>query len=237
MRLKRFFVTIHKWIGLAVGIQVVLWMLSGLVMAVIPIETVRSEHNIAHRPSWILKLNGLTVATVEDIADRYDAVSITVTTIGNDLLVFELKSQSGETTLVEGHSGALISPIPEWLARQVAIRDFAGNGKPVAAELITEVGGDYRGRLPAWRITFDDADNTRIYVAANDGRVSARRSDTWRLYDFFWMLHIMDYSNRENFNSPWMVGLAAGGLAVSLSGVILLWWSVLRPLVRRRRRA
>lgn len=237
MRLKRFFVTVHKWIGLAVGIQVVLWMLSGLVMAVLPIETVRGEHNIAEQPPVPLdSLGPLAPLDAAIAAAGGNAVSATLTTVAGDP-VYEIKKADGTNALADARSGSVISPISEALARRIAEADFAPDFTAASATLITDGGGDYRGRLPAWRITFDDPDNTRIYVAANDGRVSARRSDTWRLYDFFWMLHIMDYSDRENFNSPWMIALAAGGLAVALSGIMLLWWSVLRPLGRRRRRA
>lgn len=235
MRLKRAFLSVHKWIGLVVGIQVVLWMLSGLVMAVLPIETVRSEHNIAEQPQVYLEgLGPLAPLDSAIAAAGGNAVSAMLTTVAGDP-VYEIKKADGTTVLADARSGVVLSPISEALARRVAEADFAPEAAIASASLVTEAGGDYRGRLPAWRITFDDPDDTRIYVAANDGRVSARRSDTWRLYDFFWMLHIMDYSDRENFNSPWMVFFAAGGLAVALSGIGLLWWSVLRPRIRRRR--
>lgn len=234
MRLKRAFIAVHKWIGLVVGIQVVLWMLSGLVMAVLPIETVRSEQNIAKQEP--LLLDGLTVIAPDQAASAAGggASAITLTGLAGDP-VYEVKTADGKTALIDARSGAILSPVSEALARRIAEADFAPEAAIASASLVTEEGGDYRGRLPAWRIAFDDPDTTRIYVAANDGRVSARRSDTWRLYDFFWMLHIMDYSARENFNSPWMVFFAAGGLAVALSGIGLLWWSVLRPRFRRRR--
>ncbi|BCW87766.1 hypothetical protein sos41_08960 [Alphaproteobacteria bacterium SO-S41] len=233
MRLKRVLLSVHKWVGLVVGIQVGLWMLSGLVMALLPIEEVRGEDRIA-APTPVL-LSGLTgVLPVAEIVAGKDAVTATLTTVAGEP-VYELKGSEGGSVLVDARSGAVLSPIGEDLARRVAVADFAGAGKPISAVLVTEEGGDYRGRLPAWRVSFDDDDSTRLYVAANDGRVSARRNGTWRLYDFFWMLHIMDYSTRENFNSPWMVAFAAGGLAVALSGLPLLWFA-LKPLFLGRRR-
>ena len=38
------------------------------------------------------------------------------------------------------------------------------------------------------------------YISATTGSVLERRNDTWRWWDFFWMLHIMDYDERENVN-------------------------------------
>jgi hypothetical protein len=48
------------------------------------------------------------------------------------------------------------------------------------------------------------------------------RTGTWRLYDFFWSLHIMDWKNHEDFNTPWLLGFALGGLGLWLGGAVLL---------------
>ena len=47
MSLLRLSTQIHKWVGLVVGIQVLFWVAGGVVMTVLPIETVRSEHHLA----------------------------------------------------------------------------------------------------------------------------------------------------------------------------------------------
>ncbi len=236
MRLKRAFITVHKWIGLVVGVQVVVWMLSGAVMSLFPIETVRGENNIAHQEPVLL--DGLGPLVPHDTAIAAaggNAVTATLTTVGG-APVYEVKNDKGETALVDARSGAVMSPIPEALARRIAEADFVGDAPALSAELVTGEGGDYRGRLPAWRVQFGDDDATRIYVAANDGRVSARRNGTWRIYDFFWMLHIMDYETREDFNTPLLVIASLLGLAVAITGIPLLYWAILRPRFIRRRR-
>ena len=74
-----------------------------------------------------------------------------------------------------------------------------------------------------------------IFVAAETGKITAVRNGTWRLYDFFWSLHIMDWKNHENFNSWWLLTFAIGGLALGVAGTILLFmrW----PFRRARRNA
>jgi len=50
----------------------------------------------------------------------------------------------------------------------------------------------------------------------------ARRNDDWRFFDFFWMLHIMDYEERENFNNPLLITASIFALVTVLAGLLLL---------------
>ena len=62
----------------------------------------------------------------------------------------------------------------------------------------------------------------RLYFDAETGQLLTRRTRLWRVYDFMWMLHIMDYQGREDFNHP-LVQIAAGlGLSVAISGILLV---------------
>jgi len=61
----------------------------------------------------------------------------------------------------------------------------------------------------------------------------ARRTTRWRIFDFLWMLHIMDFDTRDDFNTP-LLQIAAGlGFVVGLSG--LVFWALTTRLFRRRR--
>jgi len=82
---------------------------------------------------------------------------------------------------------------------------------------------EYRGPLPVWQVQFNDPEGLRIYVSPTTGKVAARRTNTWRVYDFLWSLHIMDYREREDFNHPLLIAFAAGLLVLTLTGAVLLW--------------
>lgn len=95
---------------------------------------------------------------------------------------------------------------------------------------------ELRGHVgPIWRVAFRDADHTTLHISAWDGQILERRNRSWRLFDVFWMLHIMDYGKRENFNTPPppVIVAASGGLWITLSGVWLLVTSF--RLVARKR--
>ena len=66
--------------------------------------------------------------------------------------------------------------------------------------------------------------------------VRARRSSTWRFYDFFWKLHVMDYDDGADFNHPLLITAAGAAIFVAMSGLVLLIIKMRRSLIAWRRR-
>ena len=136
--------------------------------------------------------------------------------------------------LFDGATGAALPFVTASQARTIANTAWIGAGLPSSTTArVTSESTEYRGPLPAWRVAFADADHTAVFVIET-GRIAAVRTGTWRLYDFFWGLHIMDWSNHENFNTWWLLAFALGGLMLGLAGTVLL---LMRWPIRRRRRA
>jgi len=130
--------------------------------------------------------------------------------------------------MYDAQSGEKITPLKEAQARKVAEQDYVGAGKIISAALMTHPPHEYRGATPVWRMDLDDRLHTRIYVSPDTGEVRARRNDIWRVYDFFWALHIMDYDERTNFNSWWLQLFAASGFVFALSGIIIVIYRLRR---------
>lgn len=222
-RLHIFASRAHKWIALFVGAQVLLWFASGALMSFLPIETVRGEHLVDRNavrpvPAGIHFVDPARLAARS--ATPVEAISIHMLV---DRPVAELKTKSG-SRLFDAGTGEAIPPLNADQATAVAVNAWRGANRPLAkATRVTEESPEYRGDLPAWRIAFADDDRTAVYVVAESGRISAVRTGTWRLYDFVWSLHIMDWKNHEDFNTPWLFGFALGGLMLGLFGAILLY--------------
>ena len=107
-------------------------------------------------------------------------------------------------------------------AARIAEADHAGDARAARVERITANDSEYRGALPAWRVDFDDGANRSLYVAADTGAVTARRSTLWRVYDFLWGLHIMDWRGHEDFNHPLLIVATLLALIVTIAGIVLL---------------
>ncbi|GJL96824.1 MAG: hypothetical protein DHS20C06_06410 [Hyphobacterium sp.] len=229
----RWLITLHKWAALIIGLQVLAWVAGGLVMSAIPIQQVRGEHNISEQ-SETLDLSGVMApgeaAAIADITP--DAVEFR-SWLGRT--VYEFSRENGASLLVDAVSGEILSPIDEDTARAVARADYAGDPDIEAVTFFAEATWESRRPEPSWRVAFADGEGTRLYISTATGEVIARRNDVWRFYDFFWMLHIMDYGDRSHFNHPLLILASLFALGMSLFGFILLFPWLGRMISRRKR--
>ena len=202
-------------------------------MSILPIERVRGEHLVARE-------SGETLAPAQQLVSPAAVLRAAPGPVRElrytSLLgrpVAELTMADGTVRMHDARSGSPMARIDALLAVKVALAAYRGAGAPArSATLVQTASTEFRGKLPVWRVQFEDAETTRVFVSPANGKIVGVRNGTWRLYDFFWGLHIMDWKNHEDFNTPWMMAFAAGGLILAVAGVVLLYmrWP------RRRRR-
>lgn len=220
----------HQWIGLVIGVQALLWMISGLYMAVVPLEVIHGDH-LAHLPAQPLvpAAGRLTQARLHE---RYPGItSIRMKNLlGRD--VYEIR-QGAQASLVDAGSGDRISPLERDDIVALADAAYAGEGSIRGVEWITRAPREVGARpVPLWAVHYDEAGRTTLYFSPYTGDLVARRHELWRWFDFLWMFHIMDYEEREDVNNTLLRVASATGLVFALSGAWLLFYSV-----SRRRRA
>jgi len=227
---------IHKWLALLMAVQILFWFASGLFFAAVPIEKVRSEHRIAAQgaapvdlaeaAAGLTRIAGLGQAAGERIEVR--------ALLGRPVAL--VSGGEERPRLYDLATGRRLSPIPMSFAARIAEADHEGDARAVRVERVTASTTEYRGALPAWRVDFAE-DGLSVYVSADTGAVTARRSTLWRVYDFLWGLHIMDWRAHEDFNTPLLVIATALGLIVVATGIVLLPSRLgLTAWLRRRRR-
>ncbi len=237
MKVSRLILSTHQGVGLLIGIQVVLWITGGFVMSVVPIEKVRGEDWVAvHEPA---PLPADTSLRAPDRIARdlgLDALDRAELTTWQQEPVYRLRAGE-QTVLAHAATGQRLSPLTAETAGAVAQYDYAGPGEVESITNQTEPLLEIRGRdLPLWRVEFNDSRHTTVYVSPRTGQVVGRRNTIWRIYDFFWMLHIMDYSARDDFNNPLLITAAVVAWLLATSGLwlVVIW---LKRRIRRRQRA
>lgn len=231
---------IHRWLGLVVGIQLLLWTAGGLFFSLNPIAKVRGE---TEEPESLPLEFGTPpaspAAALTELVRLHSEADIQTVALRPHLggAIYEITFlENGEPhwALADASTGELRAVIDRDEAIAIAKGAYLPESPIADISLIAEATrrSEYRERpVPAYRITFDDKLGTRLYVSVERGMVTARRNDRWRLFDFLWMLHIMDYQTRDNFNTLLLQAVSGLGLVTVLSGFGLA--AVTSPRLRR----
>ncbi len=149
----------------------------------------------------------------------------------DDRLVWAVPRAGVHAAVFDAHTGAPLPPLEEEAVRRLAQQQYRGSSVISSLALLADpetVSQEYRGPLPVWQAIFADEEGTRFYLSPTTGRLLDVRNDMWRFYDFFWMLHIMDYATRENFNNPLLRVAAPTAFLMALAGWLLLFWRLRR---------
>lgn len=233
MTVRGFIASTHNWLGLTLGVQALLWMLSGAVMSLFDIDLVRGRTNaLADYPPELLAINYASPGGV--IARSPGATSVTLAYV-HGRPAYVVRSLAGGA-LFDAETGEKLSPLGEAAARAAAERDFIGKGRTSGGALLKEAPHECGCTPPVWRFQFSDRLKTRIYISPDTGAILARRNEIWRIYDFFWMLHILDFKEREDFNNPLLRVAAVTGALFALTGVYLVAMRLWRGQYRIGRR-
>lgn len=221
----------HRWLGWIAGLQVLVWVTSGVLFAWLPFEPWVKGGEVLHRP--VLALAALPPGLEDLDPARVTALAAVATPRGTAWRVALQGERRPAYRLVSG--GAWVEPDVE------AVRAFArtlvhGAGEPVAVERLAEVPArlgivqETGGRGDLWRVRYADGLGTRLYLDGRGGDFVALRNEAWVWYDFFWRLHIMDYTGGEDFNNfllrtasvlSW--GLVGVGAVLSVLAVRRVW--------------
>jgi hypothetical protein len=225
---------IHLWFGIGIGLQLGLWLISGLFMTIVPIDNVRGTHLRSQTVQDLLDRPAGLVAP-QDVLYKLEQEASTLTLkIINATPVYLVQSDE-QVFAFDAMTGESRDPLSEEDARSIASQRYAGEGSISAATFYLGTAPKEYGREgPVWRIDFDHPDRASFYIDAISGDLKAIRTGLWRTFDFMWGLHIMDWSNRENFNSWWIRATAIFTLFFFLTGLGLVALRIKSMASRRR---
>ena len=230
----------HRLLSIVIGIQLLLWTVSGLIFSWNPIKKVRGEDLIRQQDpldlsSWDLKDISEIIKSNRNAKTTVHQVKLK-TVLGKPVYELSISGAPEKSRLVDAATGEVLSPISKTLAEDIALNDFSEAALIKKSEFIeSDLGphSEYRKKeIPVWRVELDHSSGTVIYVSANRGEVVTRRNNRWRMFDFFWMLHTMDYQGRDNFNSWLLRIMSAFGVLSVLTGYWL--WFRTRKKTRKQ---
>ena len=220
----------HKWVALLLGLQVVIWSLSGVYMTVVHIDTIHGDHLLKTMPPRPFDLR--QYADPLAVASANDASAVRLGWVA-DRPAYVATTATGERAL-DARTGDPLRPLGEPAIRSIAASLYTG-GEPIeSVKLINAVPAEIRGRKPPlWRVEFDHWNKPTFYFSPVTGELVSRRHELWRVFDFVWMLHIMDYDERENVNNLLLRIFTWGAVLMALTGA----WMLVYAFPRRKKKA
>ena len=215
----------HRYLGLFLGIQFLLWTISGLYFSWTNIDEIRGEHLINKN------------VKLKDFSELISPSKLNESNIKS----IELRNISGvpyswinNANLYNAYTGNLKQSITKKEAVDIAKQSLVKGLEIKSINYISTVDKhhEYRSKLlPAYVISFKDSRNIKAYVSSLDGKFQTVRHRNWRWFDFLWMAHTMDYESRDNFNNTLIRIFSLLGLITVLSGFTL--WVTSSPTIRK----
>lgn len=223
---QRYIRKAHRYLGVLLGIQFLFWTVGGLYFSWSKIDEVRGEN--LRRKQSLVQPHEIKIS-LADVLPTLQADSISKLALVHILSegYFQISYfQQGleKVSLIDAATGAVRKPLTESEALEVAKQSFLQPTTVSSVAYVTTTNGhhEYREKpLPAYAVTLSHPSNTTVYVSAELGTVQSYRNNTWRIFDFLWMLHVMDFENRDNINNWLLRVFSAFGLITLLSGFTL----------------
>ncbi len=166
---------IHKYLSLAISVQLLLWTISGIYFSFNKIEDVRGSQYLKEK-------------------------KVVETFKGNKI----------------GLEQALLIVTDKTFLKPISIIEITDD----------KAGSEYRGRsLPLYKVETIDEDNKKInvYLDPYSEKIVAIRSNQWRVWDFMWGIHIMDWNERDNIGNIFLKIFSILALLSALSGIYLFF--------------
>lgn len=206
-------------------------------MSALPIQKVHGDHLVRKIQPAEINLNDFKY----DLTQLIKGTQVSGSRLDVNYLyilntpAYSIKT-STERSFYNAHNGTKLQPLAQDDIARQANHLYAGQGSLSQLTLLPQYPREIGGKAQAvWQVSYSDWVDTQLYIHPISGELIKVRSNLWYLFDFFWMLHIMDYDEREDFNHPLLIAFAFASVLFSLSGILLLYQAIRQRWLKKRR--
>ncbi|MDX1471476.1 MAG: PepSY domain-containing protein [Flavobacteriaceae bacterium] len=225
----RFLRRTHRYLGIFLGIQFLMWTISGMYFSWTDIDEIHGDHFKKVQPDQ------------SNFSDLIGTTNLEYQGPIKSLELLEIASKPyywiNAEELYNAQTGERKNGITEAEAEAVSNQYMLPELKVSEIKRIETVDAhhEYRGKpLPAYEISYQTPENLKAYIAFENGAFQTVRHRNWRWFDFLWMTHTMDYQTRDDFNTTLLRAFSLLGLITVLSGFVL--WYISSPTIRKLRK-
>ena len=224
----------HRWLGIALGVLLVVWFASGIVMMYARMPVLDPAERLSRLAPIDVAAVRIAPATVAAEASR-----LTLTTL-DGRPVYRVTA-GGSPRTIFADTGEVLAPLTADHAMRVA-RAFAG----VDAHLLRydarlEDADQWtfgvRGQMPLHRVAVDDAEGTRLYVSERGGEVVMKTTASGRRWGWLGAVpHWLYFTPFRRHSALWsyaIIWLSIAGTVMAIAGLAWGLWR-LSPLRQYR---
>ena len=223
----------HKWLMLFIGLQFIVWSISGLYMVVFDIDYIHGDSLVASKQTF-LQSEKINYPIAKLYSDYPKAQALELFTL-LDESVYRFK-EGNNKYLLSASTGKSLNPINETYAVKIAKKLYKDtNVKVKQVSLITadppfELSARH---LPVWRVDFDDFASPSFYISEQTGELVTKRHTYWRIFDWMFSFHVMDYVEEDASNKLLLATIILA-LIASIFGMVLTYFRVVKPMQNNR---
>lgn len=212
--------TLHKWLGLIVGLQLLIWVVTGLAFNLIDERFLDAN---PYRTTDKTASPNTALAPTADLLQQYQTEGIIELKLTSVLsrAVYALTTTQQTRWFWADSLEPLSLNDTQILA--LAKESYSGPGELSAPQVLTRET-PFNTSGPIALLTASDEVKTRIYIDTASGAVLAHQNRQSDLKDLLFMLHFMDYApdNGIGFNHLLVQVVSIATLLLGLSGIYIL---------------
>lgn len=212
--------TLHKWLSLIVGLQLLIWIVTGLAFNLIDEQFLdANQYRIAAKAQSF----NSPLAPTAKLLQQYQAegiIELKLTSVLSRAVYALTTTQQNRWFWADSLEPLSLSDAE---IQAIAKESYSGSGVIGSAQILThETPFDASG--PVAMLTAADEVGTRIYIDTVSGAVLAHQNRQSDLKDLLFMLHFMDYApdNGIGFNHLLVQLVSIAALLLGLTGIYIL---------------
>ena len=221
--------TLHRWLSVIVGIQLVIWIVTGLYFNLISDGWV--SPNVYKTPSVttecaanVASLNYLTLAKDPTYVEIKSNATGCYYLVHYKRVFQQYQAMDAET--FDLYSGNKLPELTVHQAESLASLSYSGPGNIVqSVQLSAGESSNGKQQNPVWRIDFSDDNTTSVYIHGVTRQVIRHENDNYRIHKLMFKLHFMDYFNTGSFSHWLLKTFAFMAFLLTLTGV---YWLIVR---------
>lgn len=217
---------------LFVGLQFLIWSITGVYMVSMDIHFIHGE-TLQRTEKSKVELNTISYSITELITSFPSAENITlIERLERPIYQFRVSEPIKKWLVVDARTGELLPDINQAQAVNIAKNNYSQWDKVSNVHFISEnneLPSELSSRhLPVWQVTFEHYSSPTFYISQQSGNIVTIRHNFWRVFDWMWRFHIMDYDDGKNVANWFLLLVALLGSLAAVFGAVLTYFRVIK---------